>query len=129
MKIDHIYIITINNTSENYSDTLNRITSMGLPNKCTYEFRGVNGYLLSNDDLSSRNISVYSKWNLDDVFAKLIIPFKNIHKGGHYARWYNPSTKVMETKKFKSIFIPLSDLQNFDKSFPKLASLDEIMEF
>lgn len=67
MKIDHIYIITINNTSENYSDTLNRITSMGLPNKCTYEFRGVNGYLLSNDDLSSRNISVYSKWNLDDV--------------------------------------------------------------
>lgn len=63
MKIDHIYIITINNTAENYSDTINRIIDIGLPNECTYEFMGVNGYDLNPDDLGDMGITLYPEWN------------------------------------------------------------------
>jgi hypothetical protein len=64
MNIDHIYIITINDTRENYNDVLNRIIEIGLPHRCQYEFRGVNGYELTKDDLDSYGISLYPHWNV-----------------------------------------------------------------
>ena len=63
MKIDHIYIITINNTPENYGDTINRIIDIGLPNECTYEFVGVNGYDIKQGDLDKMGVRLYDKWN------------------------------------------------------------------
>jgi hypothetical protein len=67
MKIDHIYIITINHTDENYIETLNRINEIGIPNECTYEFLGVNGSEVTSNDLQSDGIKLYSKWNLDNT--------------------------------------------------------------
>lgn len=74
MNIDHIYIITINNTSENYSDTLSRITDIGVPNKCTYQFMGVNGYELPDEYLSENGITLYPKWNLSVDGNESVIP-------------------------------------------------------
>lgn len=67
MKIDHIYIISINHTAENYTDTLNRINEIGLPNECTYEFMGVNGYELTDTDLDDMGITLYPNWNLSNL--------------------------------------------------------------
>lgn len=67
MKIDHIYIITINHSDDNYVETLNRINEIGIPNECTYEFGGVNGSKLSADDLDDAGITLYPKWNLDNT--------------------------------------------------------------
>lgn len=71
MKIDHIYIITINHTEDNYTDTLNRLNEIGLPTECTYEFYGVNGYELTSSDLEESGITLYPHWDLSNTTVDL----------------------------------------------------------
>jgi|SRR5210317_417235 len=66
MKIDHIYVVSIDYSDSNISDTLNRINNIGLPNISTYTFRGVNGYAISNSELTQNNLRTYPKWNLSN---------------------------------------------------------------
>ena len=72
MKIDKVYIVTIDHTDENYSDTLNRIMDIDLPNRCDYEFLGVNGYGISNSDLEELGYSIYDNWNISKSNDSLI---------------------------------------------------------
>ena len=74
MNVDKLYIVSIDNTEENYSDTLGRVNSIGLPNRLEYEFMGVNGYNLTEDDLVNMGISGYDKWNVLTSDVKLTDP-------------------------------------------------------
>lgn len=64
--IDKIYIVSIDWSTENIDSVLNEINQIGLPGEVPYEVLGVNGYELDNDYLSSNNMGVYTKWNLDN---------------------------------------------------------------
>ena len=64
MNIGHIYITTIDNTEENYSKVLSNINEIGLPNRCNYQFLGMNGYGLTPSDIRDAGITLYPYWNL-----------------------------------------------------------------
>ena len=74
MNVDKLYIVSIENTEENYSDTLGRVNDIGLPNRLEYEFMGVNGYGLTDSDLVGMGISGYDKWNVLTSDVKLADP-------------------------------------------------------
>lgn len=63
--IDKIYIVSIDWSDENLSNTLEQINEIGLPGETPYEVVGVNGYELDDDYLTTNNMNIYSDWNLD----------------------------------------------------------------
>lgn len=71
MNVDKLYIVTIDDTEENYSDTLSRINLIGLPHRVPYEFLGVNGYGIRPSDLDDMGISPYPNWNLSTSDVEL----------------------------------------------------------
>lgn len=67
--IDKIYIVTIDNTQQNYNECLGRLDYMTLPHQTIYEFRGVNGRELfkTTKGLTNRGYRAYPKWNIGDT--------------------------------------------------------------
>lgn len=71
MKLDKIYIITIDHSQENYDSLVSRLSKLKLPSGITYEiFRGVNGRELfaTQEGRDAYGISFYENWKLEDSF-------------------------------------------------------------
>ena len=69
MKIDKVYIITLDQSDENKKSILERLVFMGVPNQTTYIiFDGVNGRELFSTEQGRLDygIKFYDGWKLDD---------------------------------------------------------------
>jgi GR25 family glycosyltransferase involved in LPS biosynthesis len=67
MKIDKVYIITLDHSAENISKLVDKLDVITVPNRTTYEIiRGVNGreLLNTNEGRVNYGIRLYDKWNI-----------------------------------------------------------------
>jgi hypothetical protein len=64
-KVDKVYVITIDKSHESVRNIINKVKNIDLPNKAPIEIVGINGWDLTNEDLKSKKITPYNKWNLN----------------------------------------------------------------
>lgn len=79
MKLDYIYIITIDHSQSNYDSIIERLGKLNLPTQTTYQIvAGVNGrqQLLNPEDRIRLGVNFYEGWN----------------NGSGYAWWNRPVT-------------------------------------
>jgi len=65
IKIDKVYIISLDKSSENIKHLIRKVKEVGLPNKASVEIVGINGWELSDNDLAEMNIKILEGWNLN----------------------------------------------------------------
>jgi len=63
-KVDKVYIISLDKSHENVKNMISKVKDIGLPNKAPIEIVGIDGWSLTNDDLTKIGIKPLEEWNL-----------------------------------------------------------------
>ena len=66
MKIDKIYIVSLDWDSDSVNSVLDVINKVGLPHPCDYEVLGIDGSQLTKHHMGLMGIQVYDDWNLNN---------------------------------------------------------------
>ena len=66
MKIDKIYIVSLDWDYDSVNSVLDVINKVGLPHPCDYEVLGIDGSQLTKHHMDLMGVKTYQDWNLDN---------------------------------------------------------------
>ncbi len=72
MKVDKLYIVSLDWDTESVNSILSEVNKVGLPHNVNYEVVGINGYALTTHHHKLMNITPYKDWNLKTGKVKVV---------------------------------------------------------